>query len=310
MCYSASVESSHRHLQRDLFARPVFPAYQRLFHDRAAGQKVKVPRAMEADFLLASTPEEANIATLIEQYRAAEEMRLEQEVFTQRKRLADAERKLAVKLTKTAEKERGVATRQAEKFRTQLADVHRTESKPLDTRIFPDSYAHIMFVENGERVLRPMRYGLRPAGMPASIDEDLTLFNSRKNKLTKFWRGQFGHTHAVAIWHSFFEHVDRQGKDVVLQFNPIPSDVMMVACLYSHWTPPPGSDEQPLWSFSVITDEPPPEVLAAGHDRCIIPIKASNLDAWLSPDPANLQEQQEILDDRVRLFYEHQRMAA
>lgn len=310
MCYSASVESSHRHLQRDLFARPVFPAYQRLFHDRADGQKIKVPRAMEADFLRASTPEEADIAPLIEQYRAAEVMRLEQEVFAQRKRLADAERKLGAKFTKTAEKERGVATRQAEKYLTQLGDVHRVEPKPLDTRIFPDSYAHIIVVENGERVLRPMRYGLRPAGMPASIDDDLTLFNSRRPKLTKFWARQFGHTHGVAIWRSFFEHVDRSGKDVVLQFNPTPSDVMMVACLYSHWTPPPGSDEQPLWSFSAITDEPPPEVLAAGHDRCIIPIKAANLDAWLNPDPANLQEQQDILDDRVRFFYEHERMAA
>jgi len=64
-----------------------------------------------------------------------------------------------------------------------------------------------------------------------------------------------------------------------------------------------------LYSFAAITDEPPPEVAAAGHDRCIIPIKPENLDAWLAPDPGNLAALHAILDDRDRPYYEH-RMAA
>ena len=44
-----------------------------------------------------------------------------------------------------------------------------------------------------------------------------------------------------------------------------------------------------LDSFAAITDEPPAEVAAAGHDRCIIPIKEENIDAWLNPDPKNLE---------------------
>jgi len=62
-------------------------------------------------------------------------------------------------------------------------------------------------------------------------------------------------------------------------------------------------------SFAAITDEPPPEVAAAGHDRCIIPIKPEHIDAWLNPDPHNLAAQYAILDDRERPYYEH-RMAA
>ncbi len=62
-------------------------------------------------------------------------------------------------------------------------------------------------------------------------------------------------------------------------------------------------------SFAAITDEPPPEVAAAGHDRCIIPIKPENIDAWLNPDQRNLAAQYSILDDRERPYYEH-RMAA
>ena len=48
---------------------------------------------------------------------------------------------------------------------------------------------------------------------------------------------------------------------------------------------------------------------AAGHDRCIIPVRPENVDAWLNPDPSNLAAQYAILDDRDRPYYEH-RLAA
>ncbi|MCP2091636.1 UNVERIFIED_ORG: hypothetical protein J2Y81_007742 [Paraburkholderia sediminicola] len=53
-------------------------------------------------------------------------------------------------------------------------------------------------------------------------------------------------------------------------FAQSPAGDMLVACLLSHWQRPSQPD---LFSFSAITDEPPPEIAAAGHDRCIIPIK-------------------------------------
>jgi putative SOS response-associated peptidase YedK len=80
---------------------------------------------------------------------------------------------------------------------------------------------------------------------------------------------------------------------------------MLVACLWSHWK---RGDEE-LLSFAAITDEPPADVAAAGHDRCIIPIAEPNVDAWLSPDAKNLAAQYAILDDRARPHYEH-RLAA
>jgi putative SOS response-associated peptidase YedK len=83
---------------------------------------------------------------------------------------------------------------------------------------------------------------------------------------------------------------------------------MLLACLWSHWTDRAGK-EPDLLSFALITDDPPPEVLAAGHDRCPIPIKEENIDAWLNPDPLNLAAQYSILLDRERPYYEH-RMAA
>ncbi len=51
-------------------------------------------------------------------------------------------------------------------------------------------------------------------------------------------------------------------------------------------------------------DDPPPEVAAAGHDRCIIQIKPENVDAWLDLDPDDLEAMDRILDDRSQAFYE------
>jgi len=63
--------------------------------------------------------------------------------------------------------------------------------------------------------------------------------------------------------------------------------------------------EPDLYSFAAINDEPPPEVAAAGHDRCSIPIKPDKLDAWLTPEGRSKEELQAILDDRH--YYEHRK---
>lgn len=94
----------------------------------------------------------------------------------------------------------------------------------------------------------------------------------------------------------------------MIEFRPNTGQGMVLACLWSHWTDP-SSAEPELLSFAAITDDPPSEVAAAGHDRCIIPIKPESIDAWLKPDASDRPAMQAILDDRERPYYEH-RMAA
>lgn len=170
MCYSSRIEAEYRRYVRELGARLSFHDYRLLFWERSQGQKVKVPRAVEDSFLTGEAPEERDIAELIRAHRAAETTRLEQELFAQRTRLADAERKLAVKATKAAAESKRIATAKVEQIMAWLADLRRADGKGSDARIFPGTYAHVLIVENGQRVLKPMRYGCRPAGKPAFYD--------------------------------------------------------------------------------------------------------------------------------------------
>lgn len=100
----------------------------------------------------------------------------------------------------------------------------------------------------------------------------------------------------------FYENVDTANRNVVLEFHPEPANPMLIAYLWSKWTAPGEPD---LLSFAAITDEPPPEVEAAGHDRCIVSIKPENVDRWLQPNPQRLDEQMAILEDPVQSYYEH-----
>lgn len=176
-----------------------------------------------------------------------------------------------------------------------------------------------MVVEEGEKTLMPMRYHCLPAGKPRSFDRQFPgTFNARRDSLRSYWKGVFGVTHGVAIVDSFFENVprhkvegrelteDEKAENVILEFKPDTGQPMYVACLWSRYR----EEGQPdLLSWAAITDEPPPEVAAAGHDRCIIPLKPENVEAWLHPDPRNLETSYALLDDREVPYYEHREAA-
>jgi putative SOS response-associated peptidase YedK len=270
--------------------------------------KIIIPKSVEAAFDNPQSNEEREAKRLIDSFREQQATKFEQELFKQRKRLADAERTLAAKTTKAATDSKRIATEKIEWLLGKLAGLRSTELTEDDLRIFPGHYAPVMVMEHGRRVVRPMRYQCRPPGKPAHWDAKYPgTYNARRDNLDgEFWRGLFGLSHGVMVIQGFYEHVKRAGQNVVLEFSPRPEQDMLVACLWSRWTVQGHPD---LLSFAAITDEPPPEIAAAGHDRCVIPIRLENVDAWLNPDPKNLAALHAILDDRARPYYEH-RLAA
>ena len=312
MCYSAEVEAEYRLYVREHGATLSIKEYFDIFWRRKDDGSIKIPKAMEAPFFNPTTDQEREIKALIDDFNREQKAKFEAEFFTQRTRLLEAERKLQLKTTKGALESQRIATSKIEKAQLKLSDLRRTELLPRDSRIFPQTYAPVIVMEEGRRVIKPMRYQCRLAGKPAFYDEKYPgTYNARRDNLEGFWKPAFGRTHGIMIVNTFYENVDRvddagEVTKVVLKFQPQPAQQMLVACLWSRWTAP---DQPDLLSFAAITDEPPAEVAAAGHDRCIVPIKPENVDAWLNPVPGDLAKMYAILDDRARPYYEH-RLAA
>lgn len=300
MCYSAKVWANFRRYQREFGVTLSIDEFARIYGDRAAGAKIRTPKAMDAAFA-----GEGQIGATIAAWERQQVTSLEQEIFKQRQRLADAQRTLAVKTTKKAAEDQRIATNKVEAALERLADLKRTEPLPKDSRIFPGMYAPVMVMESGKRVLRPMRYQCRPEGKPAEYDRKYPgTYNARRNNLEGFWKGLFGVRHGIMVADLFYENVTgADGKNQVLAFTPRTGDPMLIACLWS----PLSGDGDDLLSFAAITDEPEPEVAAAGHDRTIINIKPEHVDAWLSGgEPRAMYS---IFDDKRHPYYEH-RLAA
>lgn len=319
MCYSAQILSDYRKYTRMFDAKLSIQDFVELFYWRVNDSSIKMPKGMEAGFDEPRSDEERRIRELIDQYVVDQAIKGEQELFTQRKRLADAERVLAAKPTKAAAESKRIATDKISRAMTRLSDLKRTVFEDRDSRIFPGMYAPVMVMEDGQRVIKPMRYQCRPAGKPPFHDRKFPgTYNARRDNLEGFWKGLFGYSHGIMVVNAFYENVNRhrmerrelrpgeEVENVVLEFNPTPQQDMLVACLWSRWTAP---GERELLSFAAITDEPPSEVAAAGHDRCIVPIKPENVDAWLNPSKDDLAALYAILDNRARPYYEH-RLAA
>jgi putative SOS response-associated peptidase YedK len=66
---------------------------------------------------------------------------------------------------------------------------------------------------------------------------------------------------------------------------------------------PTGATITGATATGTITDTPPADISAAGHDRGIVPIRPEHLDAWLNPEPGDLASQYRILDDREEIRY-------
>jgi len=320
MCYSAQVVQIIRKLHRNLGIRLDYEEALKLFVRRLDDPGISISRGFEANFEEPRNEEERQIKAAIDTHRSRAATKLEKELFAQKTRLANAERSLQVKETRKAREDVRIATSKIETLASKLSDLRRSDTKSRDNRIFPQVYAGVVVRQGADNVLTPMRYFCRPQGKPAFYDKKYPgLYNARRDNLEKFWAGQFGHHHALMVVESFYENVQlhamehrdlaagEEPRNVVLQFTPQPPEPLLIACLWSHWTDP---NEPDLRGFAAITDDPPADVAAAGHDRCIVNLKPEHVEAWLTPAGRSLPELQGILSDRIIPAIVHSALAA
>lgn len=322
MCYSAQIRAEFKKYEREFDATMSLRDFVRCFWERRRdGTWRRLPKGVKAAFAHPRNAGEEEVAAIVAEGDAELAHALEAELFKQKKRLVDAERALAGKVTKKAQNEARIARDKMQAAQRALDDLRRKELLDRDSRIYPGQYAPVMIVKDGKRLVVPMRYQCRLPGWNAVMERKYPgTYNARRDNLEKTWGKLFGHRHGIMVVSAFYENVPRhkaehrelapgaKAENLVLEFRPNPPHDMLVACLWNH-DEGKARGEGELFSFAAITDEPPPEIAAAGHDRCIIPVKPENVAAWLNPDPQNLAACQAILDDRDRPYYEH-RMAA
>jgi putative SOS response-associated peptidase YedK len=304
-----------RKLHRQLGIRIDYDEVERLFFRRLDDPSFNISRGFEAIFDDPTTDQQRRIKGAIDEHRSRLASRMEKDLFTQKTRLVNAQRRLQEKETKKAREDIRIATNKIETLTGKFSSLRSSELKEEDNRIFPFVYAGVVVKKDGQNVLTPMRYHCRPAGKRSFIDRQFPgLYNARRDNLEKFWGEQFGTHHAILVVESFCENVKRhtmehralgageQEENIVLQFKPEPAQTMYIACLWSHWTDPKEPD---LRGFAAITDEPPADVAAAGHDRCIINLKPEHVEAWLTPQGRSAAELQSMLSDRAIPVFQH-----
>ena len=310
MCYSAQIRADYAKLVRHYGATMSLDEFAQLYLADPGKKRPRTPKAMDDGFNGARTEAGLEIVAMIEHWHAQEQAELEADLLKQQERRARAQALLARRPTQKSRDELRIAGNRIERAHARLDDLQRSQPLPRDNRIFPGTYAPVMISRDGQRTLVPMRYQCRLPDKPARNDVLYPgTYNARRDNLEGYWSDAFGHRHGVMVVQSFFEHVPRanlllptaagDSPEVVLEFHPEPRRDLLVACLWAEWEGPEGR----LLSFAAITDAPPRDIAATGHDRGILPIREVHLDAWLNPDPTDLAAQYRILDDREDIHY-------
>jgi putative SOS response-associated peptidase YedK len=315
MCYAHMIRADLKAWLREFGASLDIATLEDLFSKRIdAPRDVRFPLAMDRFFLQRQNDTELGLRDAIDAYRARRISEWEQEIFKQRKRYADAQRTLQTKPTKKAEADIGIASRKIEQLMGWLGGVKTLENKPDDAVVHAMNYGPIIADTGQGRILTAMRYHCRLAGKPAAIDRQLPgLYNARKSSLREWWAPVFGIKHALIVLTGFRENVKRhdmehrglkpeeEPENVVLQFNPRDHRDMLVPCLWDRWE----QGGVVLNSFALITDDPPSEVAAAGHNRCPINLTREAAEKWLAPQGRTPAELLDVLEERQTPYYEH-----
>jgi len=184
MCYSAQIKADYHKLVREFGAVVSMEEFAALYADDPGKKRPKTPKAMGDAFAAGKTPVELAVWAAIQDWNARDATAFEQELFTQKTRLVNAERALQTKVTKKAENDVRVATNKIARTQGKLADLRRNDHVARDSRIFPGVYGIVIVSESGSRAVKSMRYQCRLVDKPASYDQRYAgTYSAKRNSL-------------------------------------------------------------------------------------------------------------------------------
>ncbi len=98
------------------------------------------------------------------------------------------------------------------------------------------------------------------------------------------------------------EQKDPRFRRIVIEFKPAPGGNLLVPVIFTEGVLEDGTVDL---GFAIVTDDPPPEVAAAGHDRCPVVLDQAGIAAWLAPAGKSAEELDAILGRQARPSFEH-----
>jgi len=305
MCYSAMIEADLRKLESRFGAKIDLDNLQIAFHMRDVYKSAMIPSAIDS-FVMQNADNAVfkRLAKLAKAHYAAEIEKFSTKLKKHEQAVKDFETKIksgskAKGLKESLEKRRETVEWHKEK----IAYYEKIEEAGAP-RVFPNFYAPVIVKDAKQASIRLMRYQLCPKSGKELNPFKYNLFNARRDRLLESttWEAVFGKQHGIFPFYRFYESVEgKNGEAKSIYFEPEHEELMWAASLFEKAKIKEGD----LWSFAAITDEPPPEVAAAGHDRCPVYIQESNFEKWLNPNKSSKDELLDILSAIEKTYFAH-----
>lgn len=190
MCYSAQVWQAYNDCVRRFGAHLSIREFGDYYADRLKGARIKTAKAMDNDFLRADTDETREMAAYTHAWSTQQTTEPEHQPSEQRRHLVDAEYSLRCKAIQKAGKDVRIAPNKVDCAKSKLVGLKRTSAEERASSIFPLVYALVIIVENGQRVIKRMRYQCRHAGKPGFYDRKYSAtYDTRCDNLERFSKG-------------------------------------------------------------------------------------------------------------------------
>lgn len=296
MCYSALVEASYKEYCKQFGLVFDSDGFHDLFSMRVRAPHLKIPEGLTNQLAAEDSAFGRSIAKFHAEFLAGERLRASLEIETIGAAIEQLEAK---KAGKTRDKDLGAKLRKREKL---VASLDQTAAPGSSYRIYPYSFAGVIAEIDGKRLLTPMRYRILPR-TGVEVPAKYNVFNARRDSLrsVRSWAPLFGREHALFPFTRFYEWVSREGKPAEISFSPEGYSGMWAASVYEECQTEFGL----VRSFAMVTDDPPAEVAAAGHDRCPVFLQSELIDNWLRPAGQSLETLDALLDHKEQPFYSH-----
>lgn len=296
MCYSSLLEKAYEEYVKMFGAPYDLPAFRLLYRQRELDLLLKIPAELD-DILIAIDPINAGaIRESARQWRSnctAEIARLDTVIS-----------ELQVSLPKKATAEMKKPLNAAKSRKKRLETVLKAQpAEGPSYRIYPKYFAPVIIATDQGRSTVPMRYRILPA-TGVEVPDDYNVFNAKRESLTsaKTWKPLFGKKHAIFPFLKFYEWVEPPPtrKKTEVEFSPNGIPRMWAASLYEEYQSPTLGL---IRSFAMVTDDPPREIEATGHDRVPIFIDEDLIDDWLHPQGKTLESLDALLGHKHRAYF-------